>query len=473
MEVPRKINDEAAQWGGPAQMSAWEGLMWRAETDRRTRSTGMLLETLDREPDWDRFVDAVARTAQRIPRLRDRVVEPSVPVVQPVWSPYEAFDVGDHVRRVRIAAPGTHRQLLEQCDVEWDREMDRTKPPWEVILFTGFEDGKAAMGFRCHHSLSDGMGLIQLLRLSHVSGAEPTSAPQEPRRVVTTTGLMVDAARSALNPANVVRFARTGVSTAVHTATSPVESVGSASRYVRSLARMLDNPVGDATPVLSNRSSHHRLSTLDIPLRELKAASAAVGGSVNDAFVAAILGGVRRYHEIAGEVAAQRVVVAMPVSLRKEDDPLGGNRFAGIRFAAPGAEHDPVVRIRAVREHVLQARQEPAIGFLDQLSPALTRLPTPIIIELSANLTSSSDVQISNIRGLTEPVTLAGTQVTGTYPLGPRPGVAIMVAMITYGGTCCLGINADPLCFADAEAFERALTEGFDEVLALADAGSR
>src|SRR5260370_1378585 len=36
-------------------MSAWEALMWRAEADPRTRSTGGLLEGLHREPDWDRL----------------------------------------------------------------------------------------------------------------------------------------------------------------------------------------------------------------------------------------------------------------------------------------------------------------------------------------------------------------------------------------------------------------------------------
>lgn len=167
--------------------------------------------------------------------------------------------------------------------------------------------------------------------------------------------------------------------------------------------------------------------------------------------------------------AAERVVVAMPVSLRRENDPLGGNRFAGIRLPAPGAETDPAARIQAIREFVLDAKEEPAIGFLDQLSPMLTRLPTAAIVELSASMTTSSDLQISNIRGLTDPVSLAGAQVTAMYPLGPRPGVAAMVAMITYGDTCCLGLNVDPQCFPDAGTLERALQEGFDEVLALAE----
>ena len=59
---------EGAAWGGPADMSAWEALMWRAEADPRTRSTGVLLEILDREPDWDRLVAAHDRVSQQIPR---------------------------------------------------------------------------------------------------------------------------------------------------------------------------------------------------------------------------------------------------------------------------------------------------------------------------------------------------------------------------------------------------------------------
>jgi hypothetical protein len=159
----------------------------------------------------------------------------------------------------------------------------------------------------------------------------------------------------------------------------------------------------------------------------------------------------------------------MPVSLRANNDALGGNRFAGARFAAPMAETDPATRMRMIREFVLTVKEEPAIGFLDDLSPALTKLPSAAIIELSARLTTTSDLQISNIRGIAHPVYLAGVEVLGMYPFGPRPGVAAMIAMITYNGTCCLGLNVDPDAFPDADDLSRCLREGFDEVLALAE----
>ena len=121
-----------------------------------------------------------------------------------------------------------------------------------------------------------------------------------------------------------------------------------------------------------------------------------------------------------------------------------------------------------IRELILTARDEPALGVMGDISGLLTKLPTPALIGLAANLTTTSDMQVSNIRGLTEPTYLAGAEVLGMYPLGPRPGVAVMVALITYNGTCCLGLNVNPDVFPEIEVLEECLREGFAEVIALA-----
>src|SRR5439155_4925169 len=134
-------------------------------------------------------------------------------------------------------------------------------------------------------------------------------------------------------------------------------------RYARSLARLLAPGESPRSPLLSGRSAGNRLLCIDVRLDQLKAGGATAGGSVNDSFLAAVLGGMRRYHEQHG-VMADTLMIGMPVSLRTQHDPLGGNRFAGVRFAGPLAERDPAQRIRAVREFVLAARGEPAIDFL-------------------------------------------------------------------------------------------------------------
>jgi diacylglycerol O-acyltransferase / wax synthase len=469
---------DALAWGGPQDMSAWEALMWRSEADPRTRSTGILLELLDGEPEWDRFLRAHDRATRRIPRLRERVVEPHLPLVQPAWSLDLHFDLTHHVQRMRLHEPGTHRQLLDVCEAVLKRPLDRARPPWEAVLVTGLEGGRSAYLLKLHHSLADGLGIMQLLALAHSATPEPSTAPLDRAQVrgpvVTSRRLLSSRVRARLTgaPASALGLGKDALRTLGRTAVDPVGTVsGTVSgtvRFTRSLGRMLASPAVRRSPLMANTGLTSRLVTVDAPLDRLKAAGKAAGGSVNDAYVAAFLGGLRRYHE-HHDAVVDSIPIGMPVSLRKADQPLGGNQFAGVRFAAPLAEPDPAVRIRTIREFVSQVREEPAIGFLDHLSPALTKLPSPLIIELSAGLTTSADLNISNIPGSPAPVYLAGCEVVRMYPLGPRPGVAVMATMITYHGTCCLGLNVDAGVFPDLELLERCVTEGFEEVLALAD----
>ena len=65
---------------------------------------------------------------------------------------------------------------------------------------------------------------------------------------------------------------------------------------------------------------------------------------------------------------------------------------------------------------------------------------------------------------------LAGSKVERMYPMGPRPGVAAMVTVVSYNGTCCVGVNLDPAVIDDIAVFEDCLRGGFEEeVVALAE----
>ena len=60
---------ELRKWGGPAEMSAFEALMWLAEVDPRLRSTTTSVLTLDLEPDWERFLADHQWLVDAVPRL--------------------------------------------------------------------------------------------------------------------------------------------------------------------------------------------------------------------------------------------------------------------------------------------------------------------------------------------------------------------------------------------------------------------
>ena len=460
------------QWGASADMTPWEGVMWRAEGDPSTRSSGMLVELLDSEPDWDRLVAAHQRVTRMIPRLRDRVVEPILPLVPPAFARDETFDVRNHLQRIRLGS-ATMRELLDFAQSVYDRPFQAGRPPWEGLLVTGLEDGRAAYVLKIHHSLTDGQGLVQLLSMAHSRIPEPRPDNSEPplppgvalNSVTLLTSRLLREAASA--PGRALGLAGDSVRLAGRTMTRPTAVLGDGLRYSRSLKRVLSPPPATRSPLLAGGGgSHCRFAVHEVPLTELKAAGKAAGGSVNDAFLAALLGGFRRYHQHHG-VDVDRMPIGLPISLRTADDPAGGNRFAGARFAAPVGEPDPRERIGAIRDFVLSARAEPAIGVLEILAPAVSRLPTPVLVGLTASLTKVSDFQASNVPGLGHTAYLSGARITHTFPFGPRPGVAAMVTMLSYDGTCCVGINFDPDAIPDTDVFETCMRAGFDEVLEL------
>lgn len=459
-----------ASWGGGQDLSAWEALMWRTDGDFRTRSTGVMIELLDTEPDWDRLVAAHHRFTQRVPRLRERVIEPVLPLVAPAWSPDPHFDLEYHLQRVRLPGDGSMAELHLLAAQFAARPLDSERPPWEALLVLGLAGGQAAYLFKPHHSLSDGIGLLQLLDLAHGHGREPGPADDrqfpEPRPTETPEGLLINrlAGKVMEAPGSALREA---VNAARRFAGDPVGAAGDVVKFAMSLRRVLTPPDAPHSPALTGGGSGYRLDTFDVLLDDLKNAGRAAGGSVNDAFLAGLLGGVRRYHEKLS-VKVDFIPVAVPVSLRTDADPMGANKFAGARFVAPVGESDPGERIAAIHQFVADARMEPALGFLDLLAPALSRLPGIVLTRIAGGMTGLSDLQASNLGAIARPLYLAGARVTRIYPMGPRPGVPAMFAMVTYEKTCCIAVNFDPEAISDSAAFSTCLREGFDEVLALA-----
>jgi hypothetical protein len=233
-----------------------------------------------------------------------------------------------------------------------------------------------------------------------------------------------------------------------------------------SLRRTLSPPDSRPSPLFAGRGQAGRFATLDIPLPDLRVAAKAAGGTVNDAYLAGLLGGYRLYHEAMG-VGAESIPMAVPLAMRRGRDPGGGNRIAGARFSGPLWITDPGRRIRAVRELILAARREPAIDTIGLLSPMFARLPGSVIARLVAPSTKGNDLQASYVPGPRGARYLAGSRVERVYPFAPRPGCPAMITLVTHGDVGCVGVHYDPASFTRPARFLRCLGDGFAEVLAL------
>jgi WS/DGAT/MGAT family acyltransferase len=366
------------------------------------------------------------------------------------------------------------RQLLDIVQDFAAEPFDRDRPLWASLFVEGLTGGRAGFAIKSHHSVTDGLGAVQLMIRLHSRTAEHDPHRPEPpvpaaAAEASRAGLFADQVADAVRatPAAALRQGA-GLLGAL---SRPWETASRAAGQAASAARWVGQSTATqaGSELLARRGGGWHFDAIEVPLADLKAGAKAAGGSLNDGLLAAVIGGFRRYHEQLG-APEDRLTVGFPISLRNTDDPQGGNRFTGARFAAPMAERDPAARIAAVRQFVLTARAASAAAadaVPSALAPALGWLPAPVISLVSGRLTSTNDVQVSSIPGVPYPVYIAGSRITHMYPFGPLPGCAAMITLISHDGECCIGINTDTLAVTDPGLLADDLRAGLDEVVAL------
>jgi WS/DGAT/MGAT family acyltransferase len=449
-------------------MNALETLMWRVEVDPRLRSTITGIEILDCVPDWDRFLAAADWGTRMAPRFRQKVVEPALGIGNPCWVTDPDFDLHYHVRRLRLPENGGWRALFAAAEQIAMTPFDRARSPWEAYLFEGLPDGRAAHMLKMHHATTDGMGSVQLFSQLHSRTREsnpskPQPPPPLPERQTPADLLLEQLARDVQAMPG---LAQQAAGAAWHALMRPRATISALLGFVSSLARIAAEPPATGSPLLRRRSLSWHFLALDVAFADLHAAAKAADASLNDAFVAALLGAFRLYHEALGHPIEQ-LPMAIPISVRRTGDAAGGNRIAGARFAGPVGVADPRQRMQAIGALVRSIRSEPALDGMSLLAPALARLPAALLTAIAGSMTKSNDLQASNVPGLREDLYLTGARIERVYAFGPLPGCATMITLNTHGETCCIGANVDPAAVIEPELFAQCLERGFAEVLAL------
>ena len=453
-------------------MSQTDAFTWAMEADPRLRSTVVTVIMLERAPDWDVVRSRFEALSGNLPIWRQVVVE-SPPPTPPRWEDAPDFDVDFHLRRVSAPVPGNLEGVLEMARLAAMGDFDRARPLWTATLVEGLDDGGAAVVCKFHHALTDGVGGVQiamhLFDLTEqpraIEQAETRSDHPEVHRhgplsdyldaVRYDTGLVRQAVTAAVTKAPKLLY--NTVRRPIRTAASAGELAGSVFRFVR--------PVSETgSPLMKQRSLVRRLAVHEVDLPRLREAAHRGGGSLNDAFVAGISGGLRRYHEKHGATVGD-LHLTMPISIRKEGDDEGGNHITLARFDVPVGLCDPAARIGETRERTQRVRNERSTAYVQLLAGAMNLMPRWYI----GSMLRKVDFLASDVPGIPVPVYLGGAKVRVQYAFGPTIGSAVNVTLLTYVDTCALGIDVDTGAIPDYEQFYDSLVEGFDEVLALAD----
>lgn len=444
-----------------------DAFTWAMESDPRLRSTVVTVIVLDRRPDWNEMRDRFDVISRAVPMLRQRVV-PSPPPAPPRWERAPDFDLDFHMRRVTAPEPATMDTVLEMARVAAMQDFDRARPLWEATLIDGLENDRATVLLKFHHALTDGVGGVQIAKILFDLTEAPTRyGPVAALPEVPPPSLLRGYADTAWYDARVVGNVLMGSLKLAPRLLSrsvlrPVDTVSSAAGLAASVYRTMRPVNRRGSPLMSERSLIRRLGVLEVPFAELRAAAHRGGGALNDAFIAGVAGGLRRYHEKHG-VTIGDLHLTMPMSLREDGDEMGGNRITIMRFDVPVGVADPAERIRQIHARAGAVRNERSLPYTQWIAGALNMMPRWYIGSILRN----ADFLCSDVPGIPAPVFLGGAKVLKQYGFGPTIGAAVNVTLLTYVDVCTLGIDVDTGAIPDYEVFLDCLVAGFEEVLAL------
>ncbi len=453
-------------------LSPNDAFLWVQEADPLLRSTISGLAVLDAPPDWDRLRDRIRRAAHVIPELHHRIVEPPTPGANARWVPEPDLDLDYHLRRVEAPSPHDLDAALELARISAMGGLDRARPLWEFTLIDGIDGDRSAFHTKLHHVLTDGIGAMQLAAEvfdleADAPPAPPPSHPVEDAAAPEGAALLVDAVRHDLGQllgAGRHLVDRLG-SDLAETIRHPLRSTTDRIETARSIARMVEPLRSTLSPIMTERRLTWRFGIIDVPVDDLKLAAHDLGGSLNDAYLTALTGGLRRYHEHHG-APVDELRFAMPISLRTDDDAVGGNHVTLMRFRVPIAIADPAERLGEIRARVAEVRAERAIAHTQAIAGALNLLPPSIV----GSMIKHVDVLASNVPGIDVPIYLGGARVERYYPFGPTLGAAVNATLLSYDGRCCIGVTVDGGAVPDVGTFRSCLADGFAEVTELAPA---
>ncbi len=432
-------------------MRGSDAFSWYMERDPILRSTIVTVAWLACSPDWERLVERVRAATDAVALFATRVAETPGRLVPPRRVRAEDPDLMWHVRRTRVAGAADDAAVLELARGAATTPFDPARPLWQFTLVEGLAGDRAALLMKLHHSLTDGVGGMKLaLNLFDLT---PEQSPPVPAGSVTA-----EPDRHAL-----VEALRDGAGALGGAARHPLHATADVLEMARSIGRTVAPVFTTLSPVMKGRGLRRELRTIAVPLASLKTAAHRGGSSLNDAFLAGLTGGLRRYHAAHG-ASVDELRVTMPISIRKQDDPDAGNRITLQRFVVPLGPEDPLARMRDLDARCRRARDERSLPLTNAIAAGLNLLPSAAV----GSMLKHVDFLASDVPGFPVPLYLVGAEVTALVAFGPTIGAAFNATLLSYNGTCHIGLVIDGAAVRDPDVLVDCLRQGFAEVCALA-----
>lgn len=375
---------------------------------------------------------AVRRRITAAPALTWRL---GGPPDEPCWVRDPNLELEAHIVDAGTVVPLSEPDFRASVAALFVQRLDRRRPLWRIDVLHPLSDGGSALVWRIHHALADGQTCARL------AAAVLWDLPAEPASAQPTLArAAAQAERSRLRH----RRDLPGV-----------------------LAREMQSASG-SSPFDGRIGTRRQVAFSSTSLPALHAAAKAVdsAATVNDAVLACVAGGLRRWLDLHRH-AVRELHCKVPVSLHRADQELT-NRDSFFYVSLPVTEADPLARLRAVsRETALRKRGHDA----EELDRVLIRLG-----EVSPRLRTACDrflfsprrfaVNVSTVRGPGTAVSVLGVPVTGLYSLADiAERHALRIATHSLHEQLSFGFCADPDLVDNVDELAEMVVGDADELI--------
>ncbi len=440
------------------------------------------LHLLDEPAGGGDLFDAVGRhlaaRLANLPVFTRRLRSLPLSFANPVWVD-GPIDMSHHLKRVRLPAPGTQRQLEATVARLHAQRLDRSRPLWQFFLIEGLADGGHALYSKLHHAAIDGAAGVVLARA--LLEADPAAAARPPKGDDRPATMAEEPAPGTwkLLAGALAHNGRAGLGLLQQAPSLGRAALGAlrggGGAVLASWARNLNL----APATMFNRSIDGRrsIATARLPLAPLRAIAAAQEATVNDVVLAVVGGALRHYLRELDELPARSLLAAMPVSLRSSGDQRM-NTQATMAQASLGTDiAGPLERLRSI--HVSAgAAKAMSRGLQPAFDLPLPSFGLPWLLGGAATLYGSglgerlqrlANVVVSNVPGPPVPLYIAGARLRTWWPLSiVEHGLGLNFTVMRYTDSLDFGLVAAQRLVPDAAPLAQALHASFEELAAAA-----
>lgn len=383
-------------------------------------------------PEFARDIyDALVAGGHVAPAFRKRPAKTLGAFSNALWKFDEEIDLGYHVRRSALPAPGRVRELLELTSRLHGTLLDRHRPLWETHLIEGLADGRFAVYTEMHHAVVDGVSALRMLQGALSADPHDTvirapwaPPPRQKRPARGRRAMLADAIATAA-----------GFAPATLKLTRAALLEQQLTLPFRAPRTMLNVPIGGA----------RRCAAQSWPLDRIKDVKNVAGMTVNDVVLAMCAGALRSYLTDHEALPDKPLTAMVPVNLRTERDADGGNVVSAVLCNLATDRDDPADRLRTIHESMrdnklvlseLPRAQAMALG-MGLLAPAaFGGIPG-----LGAATPPPFNIVVSNVPGVQKPLYCNGARLDGNYPLSIAvDGQALNVTVATSADSLDFGL---------------------------------